>query len=88
MLSIMKKIKFYTTENAWSYVNFIDDNDLGDKLDNFECGYQSGNFFIDIEGKEDLINHIKRKSMKDERGKYARTNETKLKQSKKMKVNK
>lgn len=54
-----KTIKFYTTENAWDYVNFIDDYDLGSELDNFECGYKDGSFFIDIEGKESLIGCIK-----------------------------
>ena len=56
----MKKTKFNTTENVQEYVNFINDNDLGDKLDNFETGYQNGSFFIDIEGKEELISCIKK----------------------------
>lgn len=56
----MKNIKFSTTENVQEYVNFINDLDLGDKLDNFETGYQNGSFFIDIEGKEELITCIKK----------------------------
>ena len=78
----MKRIKFNTTENVQKYVNFINDNDLCYQLDNFETGYQNGSFFIDIEGEEDIINCIKRLSMKRERGKYERTSEHKVKQSK------
>ena len=78
----MKKVKFSTTENVQEYVNFINDNDLCEQLDNFETGYQNGSFFIDIEGKEDIVSHIKRLSMKNERGKYERTSDHKLKQSK------
>lgn len=82
-----KLIKFYTTEDVQNYVNFINDNDLCDELESFETGFSDGNFFIDIEGDEDIINHIKRLSMRQERGKYTRTNEVKLKQSKKMTKN-
>lgn len=79
-----KLIKFYTTEDVQNYVNFINDHDLCDELESFETGFSDGNFFIDIEGDEEIINHIKRLSIKKERGKYKRTNEIKLKQSKKM----
>lgn len=83
----MKKTKFHATENVQDYVNFINDHDLGLLLSNYETGYADGNFFIDIEGEEDLIEHIKRLSMKDMRGKYVRTQDHKLKQSK-IKLNK
>lgn len=79
-----KLIKFYTTEDVQNYVNFINDNDLCDELELFDTGFSNGNFFIDVEGDEDIVNRIKRLSMKQERGKYKRTNEIKLKQSKKM----
>lgn len=78
----MKKENFSTTENVQEYVNFINDNDLCDQLDNFETGYQNGSFFIDIEGKEDVVEQIKKLSIKKGRGKYERTAEHKLKQSK------
>ena len=83
----MKKTKFHTTENPNKYVNFIFDNCLEDDLTLFETGYTDGNFFIDIEGEEDLIEHIKRLSMKGMRGKYVRSQDHKLKQSK-IKLNK
>lgn len=79
----MKKIKFSTTENVQDYVNFINDNDLCYELDNFETGYQNGSFFIDIEGNEDVVEQIKKlQKNKKGRGKYERTSEHKLKQSK------
>ena len=77
-----KNIKFYTTEDVQKYVNFISDNNLGDKLELFETGFNTGKFFIDIEGDEETVEHIKRLSMKSKRGIYTRTNETKVKQSK------
>lgn len=67
-----KSLKFYTTEDVQSYVNFINDNGLQNKLNLFETGYKDGNFFIDIEGDEEIVSKIKRKSMKTERGKYIR----------------
>lgn len=79
----MNKIKFSTTENVQEYVNFINDNDLCERLDNFETGYQNGSFFIEIEGKEEVVEQIKKlKQIKKGRGKYERTQEHKLKQSK------
>lgn len=78
----MTKIKFKTSENVQEYVNFINDNDLYDQLDIFETGYKDGNLFIDIEGKEEIIEQIKKLSIKKGRGKYERTPEHKLKQSK------
>ena len=79
-----KLIKFYTTEDVQNYVNFINDNDLCDKLESFETGFSDGNFFIDIEGDEEIIESVKNLKIKKGRGKYIRTNEIKLKQSKKM----
>jgi hypothetical protein len=80
-----KNIKFYTTEDVQNYVNFINDNDLGDKLELFETGFSTGKFFIDIEGDEETVNIIMTLTpIKKGRGKYKRTNEIKVKQSKKM----
>ena len=80
----MKTDNFSKTGDVQKYVNFINDNDLVYKLSNFETGYQSGSFFIDVEGPEDVIDNIKRLSMKTEKGKYKRTAETRKKQSKTM----
>ena len=77
-------VKFYTNEDVQKYVNFINDNDLCDKLELFETGFSDGNFYIDIVGYEDIIESIKNLKIKKERGKYTRTNKTKLKQSKTM----
>jgi hypothetical protein len=80
-----KNIKFYTTEDVQKYVNFINDNNLGDTLKLFETGFSTGKFFIDIEGDKETVNSIMTLTpIKIGRGKYKRTNETKLKQSKKM----
>ena len=59
----MKTIKFNKTGDVQKYVNFINDNDLADKLINFETGYQSGSFFIDIEGPEKIVEQIRNLSI-------------------------
>ena len=73
----MKREKFNLkqaeSDSIQKYVNFINDHNLSDELDNFETGYKAGMFFIIAEGKEDIISCIKRLSMKTERGKYKRT---------------
>ena len=78
----MKTTKFYTTENVSENNNFINDNDLGKQLSNYETGYANGKFFIDISGDKETIDHITRLSMKPRRGTYERTDTIKIKQSK------
>lgn len=77
-----KSVNFSKKGDVQKYVNFINDNDLCNKLDNFETGFINGDFFIELQGDEDIIDHISRLSMKSVRGKYERTSEHKVKQSK------
>lgn len=59
----MKTINFSKTGDIQNYVNFINDNNLAEKLINFETGYQSGSFFIDIEGPSKIIEQIRNLSI-------------------------
>ena len=58
MKHITFSLKEINPENIQKYVNFINDNELCNKLDSFETGYQNGNFYIDIEGPKDVVEQI------------------------------
>ncbi len=56
-----------TGDIVHKYVNFINDHDLGDKLELYETGFINGDFYLEVEGKTDLINSIKcTKILKDD----------------------
>ena len=56
-----------TGDIVHKYVNFINDHDLGEHLECYETGFINGDFYLEVEGKTDLINSIKRtKILKDD----------------------